>query len=102
MAPYANIDDEGIRQHHGNITQLDHAFGMLMKGLDEMGLRDNTIVFFTSDNGPEGATADPAAPAGRPAACVAANATATRAASAWPAWSAGPGKSNPAPSATCP
>ena len=28
MKPYAHIDDEGIRQHHGNITQLDHAFGV--------------------------------------------------------------------------
>jgi arylsulfatase A len=54
MEPYANIEDEGIRQHHGNITQLDHAFGMVMRGLDELGLRDETIVFFTSDNGPEG------------------------------------------------
>ncbi len=54
MKPYAHIDDEGIRQHHGNITQLDHAFGIVTKGLDELGLRDNTIVFFTSDNGPEG------------------------------------------------
>ncbi|MGI9239973.1 MAG: sulfatase family protein, partial [Verrucomicrobiales bacterium] len=54
MEPYAHIADEGIRQHHGNITQLDHAFGILMEGLDELGLRDNTIVFFTSDNGPEG------------------------------------------------
>lgn len=54
MKPYAHIDDEGIRQHHGNITQLDHAFGIVMKGLDELGLRENTIVFFTSDNGPEG------------------------------------------------
>ena len=54
MKPYAHIDNEGIRQHHGNITQLDHAFGIVMKGLDELGLRDNTIVFFTSDNGPEG------------------------------------------------
>ena len=58
MKPYAHIDDEGIRQHHGNITQLDHAFGIVMKGLDELGLRDDTIVFFTSDNGPEGRTAD--------------------------------------------
>ena len=54
MKPYAHIDDEGIRQHHGNITQLDHAFGIVMKGLDDLDLRDNTIVFFTSDNGPEG------------------------------------------------
>jgi arylsulfatase A len=54
MKPYAHIEDEGIRQHHGNITQLDHAFGIVMKGLDDLGLREETIVFFTSDNGPEG------------------------------------------------
>ncbi len=58
MAPYADIDDEGIRQHHGNITQIDHAFGALMAALDELGLSGDTIVFFTSDNGPEGRTAD--------------------------------------------
>ena len=54
MKPYVDIDDEGIRQHHGNITQLDDAFGRLMSGLDQMGYRDNTLVIFTSDNGPEG------------------------------------------------
>ncbi len=54
MEPYKDIDDEGIRQHHGNITQLDHAFGMLMKALDDLKLTDDTFVMFTSDNGPEG------------------------------------------------
>ena len=54
MAPYAHLEDEGLRQHHGNITQLDHAFGLLMKAIDEMGYRDNTLVIYTSDNGPEG------------------------------------------------
>jgi arylsulfatase A len=54
MAPYADLEDEGLRQHHGNITQLDHAFGLLMKAVDEMGYRDNTLVIYTSDNGPEG------------------------------------------------
>ena len=54
MKPYAEIEDEGIRQHHGNITQIDHAFGNLMKALDQMDLTENTFVFFTSDNGPEG------------------------------------------------
>ena len=33
---------------------MDHAFGLLMKSLDEQKLADNTFVFFTSDNGPEG------------------------------------------------
>lgn len=54
MNHYADIEDDGIRQHHGNITQLDDAFGKLMAAVDEMGYRDDTFVFFTSDNGPEG------------------------------------------------
>jgi arylsulfatase A len=55
MEPYKEIEDEGIRQHHGNITQLDHAFGLLMRALDQLGETNNTLVVFTSDNGPEGA-----------------------------------------------
>ncbi|MCA9053032.1 MAG: sulfatase-like hydrolase/transferase [Planctomycetaceae bacterium] len=54
MKPYADLDDPDLRQHHGNVTQMDHAFGLLMSALDTSGFRDNTIVFFTSDNGPEG------------------------------------------------
>ena len=54
MKLYAELDDADLRQHHGNITQLDHAFGNLMRALDELGLRENTFVIFTSDNGPEG------------------------------------------------
>lgn len=52
--PYAHLPEPDVRQHHGNVTQLDHAFGKLMKALDEQGLAENTLVFFTSDNGPEG------------------------------------------------
>ena len=54
MQPYQHIEDAGIRQHHGNITQLDHAFGLLMHALDQLGETENTLVIFTSDNGPEG------------------------------------------------
>ena len=54
MKPYADLADEGLRQHHGNITQLDAAFGKLMAALKEMNHVDNTFVVFTSDNGPEG------------------------------------------------
>lgn len=47
----------GIEKHkakyYGTVTQLDHAFGQLMKFLDANGLRENTLVIFTSDNGPE-------------------------------------------------
>jgi len=46
--------DADKAQHHGNISQMDSAFGKLMKTLDDMKLSDNTIVIFTSDNGPEG------------------------------------------------
>ncbi|MEZ6064858.1 MAG: sulfatase-like hydrolase/transferase [Planctomycetaceae bacterium] len=54
MEPYADLDDADLRQHHGNVTQMDHAFGELMTALDTMRLTDDTLVFFTSDNGPEG------------------------------------------------
>lgn len=51
---YETLPEADVRQHHGNVTQLDHAFGLLMKALEEQKLTDNTFVFFTSDNGPEG------------------------------------------------
>ncbi len=35
------------------VTGLDDALGRLFRGLDELGLTEETIVFFTSDNGPE-------------------------------------------------
>ena len=53
-ALYPDLADDVQREHHANVTQLDHAFGLLMKSLDEQKLTDNTFVFFTSDNGPEG------------------------------------------------
>jgi arylsulfatase A len=46
--------DPDKAQHHGDVSQVDHAFGLVMKTLDDLKLADNTIVFFTSDNGPEG------------------------------------------------
>ena len=51
---YAKIEDPDQRQHHANVTQMDEAFGRLMKALDDQGLTNSTFVFFTSDNGPEG------------------------------------------------
>jgi len=45
-------DDPSYSAHHGNITQMDASFGRLSKTIDELGLRDNTFLFFTSDNGP--------------------------------------------------
>ncbi|MCA9038892.1 MAG: sulfatase-like hydrolase/transferase [Planctomycetaceae bacterium] len=45
-------EDPSYSAHHGNITQMDDAFGRLMQSVDDLKLRDNTFVFFTSDNGP--------------------------------------------------
>ncbi len=63
MSLYEGDDD--LKQHHGNITQLDHAFGLLMTALDELRLTDETFVIFTSDNGPEGRLGDDGLPIGR-------------------------------------
>lgn len=54
MQPYADLEDADLRQHHGNVTQMDAAFGKLMQALDRRGETDKTLVFFTADNGPEG------------------------------------------------
>jgi arylsulfatase A len=49
--PDARSRDEA--QHHANITHMDSQVGRLMEALDRLHLRDNTMVLFTSDNGPE-------------------------------------------------
>lgn len=51
---YPDLTDDVQREHHANVTQMDFAFGQLMRALDEQDLTENTFVFFTSDNGPEG------------------------------------------------
>lgn len=39
---------------HGDfIFELDYVVGELLKTLDELGIADNTVVMFSSDNGPE-------------------------------------------------
>jgi len=52
---HAHIADPQERTYRANVTQLDDAFGSLMQALDTIGATDSTLVFFTSDNGPEGA-----------------------------------------------
>jgi arylsulfatase A len=52
---HAQIADPEERTYRANVTQLDDAFGMVMRALEKIGATDSTLVFFTSDNGPEGA-----------------------------------------------
>jgi arylsulfatase A len=50
---YADIDDPTKRIYYGSVSLVDHEVGRLLKELDELKLRDNTFLMFTSDNGPE-------------------------------------------------
>ncbi|MFY0601255.1 MAG: sulfatase-like hydrolase/transferase [Cyclobacteriaceae bacterium] len=50
---YADRDwPEDERRHAAKVTLLDQQIGKLLKKLDEMGELENTLVLFTSDNGP--------------------------------------------------
>lgn len=49
---YADQSDPLARALYGNISQMDFHAGRLLAKLDELGLRDSTFVYFTSDNGP--------------------------------------------------
>jgi len=51
--PYADLSED--QQHYyGVITALDEQVGRLRNALIELGIVENTVLFYTSDNGPEG------------------------------------------------
>lgn len=45
-------DDPSRAAYYGNVTQLDASVGRVLDALQAQGLADNTLVWFTSDNGP--------------------------------------------------
>ncbi|MEZ6069108.1 MAG: arylsulfatase [Pirellulales bacterium] len=50
---YADRDwPSPVRGHAAMISYLDESVGLILDVLQDQGLADNTIVFFTSDNGP--------------------------------------------------
>ena len=51
---HAGVADPVERTYRANVTQLDDACGLILEALDDLGVADETLVFFTSDNGPEG------------------------------------------------
>lgn len=48
----SNDLDDSMRQYLGDVYQIDRNVDRLLKTLDELGLRENTIVVFSSDHGP--------------------------------------------------
>ncbi len=53
LALYATEPNLDRRHYLANATQMDAAVGKLLRYLDDHGLRENTFIFFSSDNGPE-------------------------------------------------
>jgi arylsulfatase len=44
-------EEEKFKHFYGEITGMDRAFGKLRGRIDEMGIRDDTILWYCSDNG---------------------------------------------------
>jgi arylsulfatase A len=45
-------DDPSRIAYYGNVSQMDDALGRILRALEAQGLNENTLVWFTSDNGP--------------------------------------------------
>ncbi|RUL82182.1 sulfatase-like hydrolase/transferase [Tautonia sociabilis] len=53
MEPYEDLPP-GLRHYYGEITGIDRAMGTLRTALRDRGIAGNTLVWYTSDNGPQG------------------------------------------------
>jgi arylsulfatase A-like enzyme len=49
---YKNLSHE-LQLYYGTISAMDEQMGILKDKLEELNVLDNTVIFFTSDNGPE-------------------------------------------------
>ncbi len=52
LAMYSELENETQRHYYGCITAMDDQIGRLQQYLEEKGLAENTIIVFSSDNGP--------------------------------------------------
>lgn len=50
---YPEATKKGEALYYANVTNIDRAVGRMVDALDQMNLADDTLVFFTSDHGPE-------------------------------------------------
>ena len=68
MEPFAQKEPKGFNSpfavYAGTVTEMDRQIGRLLDELDKLGLTENTIVIFSSDNGPEDIAVRPAARSG--------------------------------------
>ena len=48
--PFADLD-AGSREHYGELVAMDRSIGALRAGLREIGIADDTLIWFNSDNG---------------------------------------------------
>jgi N-acetylgalactosamine-6-sulfatase len=59
MAPYAQYRAQArgfstpAQIYYGAVTDMDHHLGRLIQTIDELGLSKETVIVFSSDNGPE-------------------------------------------------
>jgi arylsulfatase A-like enzyme len=56
--PTPDLDRPGQKTAPGmatNVRYMDHTVGRLVRAIDEAGLRENTVILFTADNGTAGA-----------------------------------------------
>lgn len=52
--PHPDFDGKTGNGHYADvIAEMDHRAGQILDAIEELGIRDNTIVIWTSDNGPE-------------------------------------------------
>ena len=64
MKPFRGVEPPGFTKpftvYAATVTEMDKQIGRLLRELDELGLTENTIVIFSSDNGPEDIEVGPA------------------------------------------
>jgi arylsulfatase len=52
--PHPDFDGKTGNGHYADVTaEMDYRAGQILDAIDNLGIRDNTIVIWTSDNGPE-------------------------------------------------
>lgn len=53
VSMYSSVEERNRAIYYGNVSQMDHEVGRLVRTLDELVPKEDTLVMFTSDNGPE-------------------------------------------------